>query len=372
MNTNCPKLVSCLLLLSTVASCADEAAENLKARLDAYTEALRERDLRRLATFILPSLLRKLGGERAYLRLMEQCKPVEGGAGVDVFKMEFGEPGPIESLKSLIFTIEGKEVTRKKFLVAVIPKKLDIDLGDAKGVMRGALVAVSGDDGEHWHFVEGNETTERFLIRDVSALAASIHIPPETIEITKGHEKAYLVWKRGKWAKGSPDAATRPRLKVVDYGIYAAEVDALKPTMGATGGVTVVSEELVHVKTTRVVSAKAGVTFGYRSIITGGQKGRTYTIERRKRYPPLKQPDGSVVNSAGGTATYRPGKDSPGALGDLFHFLEGYEYEMVPGDWVFEASIDGEEAVSITFKVVAAKRRKEEGKAPELPPDERR
>jgi hypothetical protein len=69
-------------------------------------------------------------------------------------------------------------------------------------------------------------------------------------------------------------------------------------------------------------------------------------------HPEILQPSGKIIKEALREATLRFDKKKRPDATYLWSFLEGYEYELVPGKWTRTIYIDGREVASMTFDVV--------------------
>lgn len=84
-----------------------------------------------------------------------------------------------------------------------------------------------------------------------------------------------------------------------------------------------------------------------------GQERPTARIKDVMSHPPIVQPSGKVVKEAVRESTLRFEKYQRPDATYLWSFLEGYEYELVPGKWTRTLSIDGREVARMTFDVVS-------------------
>jgi hypothetical protein len=90
--------------------------------------------------------------------------------------------------------------------------------------------------------------------------------------------------------------------------------------------------------------------FGCPFKLSGLQDGRTYELRRTMDHPPIPQPDGRVLNQSVTSVRITAAGDSFTAH-DVWQFLEGYEYELVPGNWTSHIHLNGKKVSSISFEV---------------------
>jgi hypothetical protein len=72
------------------------------------------------------------------------------------------------------------------------------------------------------------------------------------------------------------------------------------------------------------------------------------------KHPPIKQPDGSVMTESVSNSPQKAGVVKAGKTYEMFaswHFVNGFEYELVPGTWRREVYVDGKKVAEMTFEV---------------------
>jgi len=67
------------------------------------------------------------------------------------------------------------------------------------------------------------------------------------------------------------------------------------------------------------------------------------------RHPPVEQPDGTVLTNSVIRMLIEPGESPPSR--ETWSFLEGYEYELVPGEWRRMIFINDHPVASVSFHV---------------------
>jgi len=125
-------------------------------------------------------------------------------------------------------------------------------------------------------------------------------------------------------------------VKVLDYGIYDAVV-ALRGSraLGQTPEIASVAG-LRHRTTTRTVPCLVNTYFGLR--LDPASLPPTYHLKTEIQHPPFAMPQGESSTIDVEEFDVPAEGDLHGAL--IWYFLEGFEYEMVPGKWSFKIFIN--------------------------------
>ncbi|HZL86997.1 MAG TPA: DUF3859 domain-containing protein [Pirellulaceae bacterium] len=144
----------------------------------------------------------------------------------------------------------------------------------------------------------------------------------------------------------------RPTAKIVEYGRYKADWESLAPAPNISGGVEVRTGKPRHKETTKVIPARVGENFGFRVEFQNLPKNRKLVVKDVMSHPEILQPDGKIIKEAVRETTLRFDKKKRPDATYLWSFLEGYEYELVPGKWTRTIYIDGREVASMSFDVV--------------------
>jgi hypothetical protein len=148
----------------------------------------------------------------------------------------------------------------------------------------------------------------------------------------------------------APSFAAEPSARIVEYGRYKGTVVSLTPADGVSGSVSVQSKEITHLETTKKIPPKIGELFGFRVEFAGLPTERPYKIRNEVHHPPIKQPDGETL-----TKSVTETRLQAGAVPYDFyawHFLKGFEYELVPGKWTRKIFVDDKEVATMTFEVL--------------------
>lgn len=150
-------------LLTAFAQVPD-AAKNLKQQAEKAGNSMVHGDYKMLAKYTYPPIVKMMGGaenmEAAVQKLMANMK----AQGVTFNKVSFGEPSKI--MKS------GKE------LQSTIPQHLEMQVKDSKLVNTSTLIAISGDNGANWTFVDTSNKDMATIKKLLPNLSPAISIPP--------------------------------------------------------------------------------------------------------------------------------------------------------------------------------------------------
>ena len=148
--------------------------------------------------------------------------------------------------------------------------------------------------------------------------------------------------------QGAPDQ--EPSAEIIEYGRYKVTVASLTPAEGASGNVSVKSKNPELIETTRKIPCRIGESWGYRVRWHNLPTTRSYELRTEMIHPPIKQPDGSIVEKEVHKVTAKAGT-LPSDLILNWHFLKGFEYELVPGKWTKKVFIDDVKVASMEFEV---------------------
>jgi hypothetical protein len=143
-----------------------------------------------------------------------------------------------------------------------------------------------------------------------------------------------------------------PSAKIVEYGRYKADWESLVPAPNVSGGVEVLTGKPRHKETTKLIPARVGENFGFRVEFQSLPKNRKLLVNDVMSHPEILQPDGKIITQAVRESTLKFDKNKRPDATYLWSFLEGYEYELVPGKWTRTIYIDGREVASMSFDVV--------------------
>ncbi len=138
---------------------------------------------------------------------------------------------------------------------------------------------------------------------------------------------------------------------ITSYGRYKDKDVARISLPDASGDCAILSTDQQHIETTGRIPCRIGEKWGFTFELRNLPTNRTVKYRSEMHHPPILQPDGEVLHKSVVRKTIR----SKGVYSDseLWGFLRGYEYELVPGEWTRKIFIDDVEVVSMTFEVVS-------------------
>ena len=145
--------------------------------------------------------------------------------------------------------------------------------------------------------------------------------------------------------------AQEPSAKIVEYGRYTSTVSAIEPPAGTAGGAGVRAKGRTLAKSTTKIPAKLGELFGICVLFSDLPKDRGCTVRKEMHHPPFQEPNGAIVTNSVDVMRFRAGASSDECSFFGWSFLEGYEYELVPGKWTCTIYIDDKEVASMAFEV---------------------
>jgi Domain of unknown function (DUF3859) len=144
-----------------------------------------------------------------------------------------------------------------------------------------------------------------------------------------------------------------PQGKVIEYGI----INSLGTTQTTQApdtldGTRTKASELKFSQHTARIPCKAGISFGFRFLLTGISEKQSVSLEKFVKHPRMKNSEGREEDH------YTITETSPVANGTVVGGA-GYRLnrpeELKPGAWVFEIRYHGKTLVSQSFTVYAAK-----------------
>lgn len=140
-------------------------------------------------------------------------------------------------------------------------------------------------------------------------------------------------------------------VKILDYGIYQAGNGVVVPTRAETSGSALIEgSSIKHIRTTKKIPLRLGHSFGFEYRVTGLAPGE-HTFEYVTIHPSIPQPDGKVLTKSSFARKLLISEGGELVAYDGWEFLEGYEYELVPGTWTKCIYIDGKLVTSMSFDV---------------------
>ena len=154
-------------------------------------------------------------------------------------------------------------------------------------------------------------------------------------------------------AASGQDRPKDVRIVVLHRGIYESVETSKVPDSHIATGTRGLVKDIKLVKETTHVPAAIGAEFGFEYEIDGAEEGQAVKIERVDIFPGdgLHNP-----NASGPRKSERFTIES--AVGNTSHVLYRFdhEWEVVPGNWVFQLWHGGKKLAEVSFTLVKADR----------------
>jgi hypothetical protein len=138
--------------------------------------------------------------------------------------------------------------------------------------------------------------------------------------------------------------------EITQAGIYEAESVEQVNAPETTTGTTTTAKGLKLVKTTDIIPAKLGISFGFEYVLIGLEPNKDFQLKKIISHPKIKKPDGSV--SEGYEMMVTEKADAFGTIKDISGYIFNHEYEIQPGEWKFTLMYDTAKVIEKTFTVV--------------------
>jgi hypothetical protein len=137
-------------------------------------------------------------------------------------------------------------------------------------------------------------------------------------------------------------------VKVVEYGLYTADVDSAVAAPGTPMGSSTVLTDVKHAATTRTIPAQLGVRFGFRFTVLGAPTGVTLPFRMVTIFP---YP--GLVAHPGARPQARSEYDKPVTIGATSYRDYSFDqpWELVPGVWTFQIWHQGHKLAEQKFTV---------------------
>jgi hypothetical protein len=147
-------------------------------------------------------------------------------------------------------------------------------------------------------------------------------------------------------ARVKPVSASAERCEIIDSGLYRPSTAPVRFTDATSvTGERFEIDEVEFTRQTRSIPMELGKGFGIRYRLRGLPKNKQVDVRWRVLYP---------KPGIRGEASWEHGLREATADGTLVHHLLydfHYAWEMVPGAWTFEVTVDGAPACSVVFQV---------------------
>jgi hypothetical protein len=137
-------------------------------------------------------------------------------------------------------------------------------------------------------------------------------------------------------------------VNIESYGRYKADIEKIVNNDNASGGVKVISSNIVNIETTKNIPCRIGERFGFTAKYLNLPADRKVTIKKIVTHPPIKQSNGTILEKSFSEIIVSNAKPIR-YTGWLFR--EGHEYELVPGVWTIKLYSDDKEIASVEFIV---------------------
>jgi hypothetical protein len=142
-----------------------------------------------------------------------------------------------------------------------------------------------------------------------------------------------------------PARAEKPRVDMIDHGIYATGPGTRVPMPISVSGQMNLVSNVRLTKETREIMGQLGTAFGFRYRIEGVPAGATITI--RTHHPKLTNPDtGKSMDYGERDQTVSPGEER------YTGFSFDATYEIAEGEWSFQIVYRGQVIGEQKFKVI--------------------
>ena len=167
-----PLLIMLLWLVSS-SNAANTQPQNLLLKdLDDYLQCWQNQNYRCMATYVVPGVVKQLGGVEGFINIMESVPALleSQGMRLDISSMTMGVPSPVTEYKGV--------------LMSVVPTRIPFYLNGERAVMNGSIVALSENQGGRWYYVEGTTEGLQFLASTFgNDLFRYINLPRNTMEL---------------------------------------------------------------------------------------------------------------------------------------------------------------------------------------------
>lgn len=147
---------------------------------------------------------------------------------------------------------------------------------------------------------------------------------------------------------GGCDNRAAGKVAVLDYGTYDAVVLMKGSRLLGEEPEILSVDGLRHREETTTIEGRDGIYFGFR--LDPATLPQEYHLKLEYEHPPFAPPGETVLSVESNELHVEDPREFSGAV--LWYFIEGFEYEMVPGNWTFRATIDSIVVAEHEFEVV--------------------
>ena len=149
----------------------------------------------------------------------------------------------------------------------------------------------------------------------------------------------------------SCDSHRPDRVVVLDYGTYDAVIILKGSRLLGEDPEILTIDGVQHRRETTTVEAEDGSYFGFR--LDPVTLPSDYKLKLEYEHPAFVLPDGTSSTIDVSELHVTDPREFDGVV--LWYFLDGFDYEMVPGEWTFRVSIDSTVVAEQKFTVVRTK-----------------
>ncbi len=161
------------------------SGENIDAKVSQYEDCIKTQDYICATSFMLPSLVRSVGGADRMVEILSQQREKMASRGMDIdpSKNTYGE--------------HSKVVKDGKTLVSVIPFTQHGTYKGSEAEIQDSLIAFSNDNGRSWFFLEGSDENQMVIANENPRLLQLIKVPTPILKI----DNATFVQKNELWIR---------------------------------------------------------------------------------------------------------------------------------------------------------------------------
>lgn len=158
-------VIAFTLILFSSAALGQTDYKALKSQAEESSAAFVKGDYARLADLTYPRLVKLAGGREKMIAYLETAAKEMKAQGAEVISMSFDDP-------TQVIKIEGD-------LFAILPSTMKMKVPEGILIGKSFMLGISGDNGEHWTFVDGSALGEKGIKTLFPAAVGKLNIPKE-------------------------------------------------------------------------------------------------------------------------------------------------------------------------------------------------
>lgn len=159
------RLIVIFLLISATPSAFSQNQNSLiKAQAMHMAQALLKKDFTAFSKFVHPKLIAAAGGGDKLVERLDSANALAKQFGAEIKKIHIGDPA--------------KVVTYKSGLQTTLPQTTEMETPMGSVILETTLVALSGDGGKNWQFLDTSVFSVQEIKKHVPELSPSLVIPP--------------------------------------------------------------------------------------------------------------------------------------------------------------------------------------------------